>query len=330
MLLPLSPFRLFFILDFKIAMKADLKQLFNEFMWECEFVRKARPETLKGYIHAFSLLQKIIPAISLDSLTPSTITYFFKVLQERKRIVGKGIVKIGIKKSTTATYWRKLNTFFEWLVKREYLNRNPFKTMAYPTPEYEDRKYLSREQIERIFAAIYNHSDSSLLVLKRNLVLFYILLFCGLRREEVIHLQLRDIDFERRTLTVRAATSKSAMSRLIPLHPTVSLYLKDYLKQRQRYTTQYLIVSSKQDDRLTYNGLKHLVNKLVQRSGVRFHLHQFRHTFAVNYLKESNNLAQLKQLLGHKSITMTITYLRCLPVDQLRGDIETMSIDKFI
>lgn len=311
-------------------MKKDLHQLFNEFMYECEYVRKVRPETLRGYEYTFSLLLKIVPGLSLSSLTTNNITYFFKVLQERKRIVGKGIVKVGIKKSTAATYWRKLNTFFEWLAKRKQLNENPFNTMAYPTPEYDDRKYLTREQIERIFAAIHNHTDNNLLVLKRNLTLFYILLFCGLRREELIHLQIRDIDFDRRTLTVRAATSKSAMSRQIPIHPTVALYLKDYLKQRQKYTTQYLIVSSKQDDRLTYNGLKHLVQKLVIRSGVRFHLHQFRHTFAVNYLKESNNLAQLKQLLGHRSIAMTIMYLRCLPVDQLRGDIETMSIDKLL
>jgi site-specific recombinase XerD len=81
---------------------------------------------------------------------------------------------------------------------------------------------------------------------------------------------------------------------------------------------------------LSFDGLKHLVTVLRKWSGVRFHVHQFRHTFAVNFLKSSNNIAKLKQLLGHKDISMTIQYLRCLPPTEMRGDINGMSIDEFI
>jgi site-specific recombinase XerD len=118
--------------------------------------------------------------------------------------------------------------------------------------------------------------------------------------------------------------------RQLPLHSTVLLYLKDYLKERKNYITQYLIVSSSRDDKLSYDGLQHLINKLRLYSGVKFHLHQFRHTFAVNFLKSSNNLATLRQLLGHKDIKMTMVYLRCLPVDEMRNDVENMDIDRFI
>lgn len=201
--------------------------------------------------------------------------------------------------------------------------------MAYPKPEHEDRKFLKKEQVEKIFTAIHNHSGN-VLILKRNLAMFYILLFCGLRREELMLLQIRDIDFERKLLTVRAEISKSGMTRRLPLHPTAVLYLKDYLNQRKTYTTQYLIVSSKQDERLTYDGLEHLVKKIREVSKVRFHLHQFRHTFAINFLKGSNNIAKLKQLLGHRSISMTMAYLRCIPTDEMRNDIENMSIDNLI
>ena len=52
--------------------------------------------------------------------------------------------------------------------------------------------------------------------------------------------------------------------------------------------------------------------------------------FAVNFLRQSNNVYKLKELLGHKDISMTAMYLRCLPVDELRGDVEKMSIDNLI
>jgi integrase len=311
-------------------MKYNLYQLFEEFIFEAEFVNKARPETLRGYVHTFNLLMKLMPNLSIEILNTKTIIDFFHILQVRKRIVGKGKVREGIKKSTVATYWSKLNSFFEWLRIKGHITINPVSGMKCPTPVYEDRKFLKKEDVEKIIAAIHNTPSSNLLLLKRNLVLIYVLLFCGLRREELLFLQLRDIDFERKTLTVRAETSKIPRTRHLPLHSQVIMHLKDYLQERRKFITPYLIVSSSRDDRLSYDGLKHLVNKLKERSGINFHLHQFRHTFAVNFLKSSNNIAKLKQLMGHKDISMTMVYLRCLPTSEMRADIENMNIDSLI
>lgn len=311
-------------------MNKSLHQLFEEFLYESEFVQKSRRETLRGYKQAFLTFNKLLPDLELQSLTPETLTRFFKILEERKRVIGKGVIKVGIKKSTVATYWGKLNSFFKWLKLKNVIPVNPFSEMKYPVPVYENRKYLGKEEIEKILTAILNHSGRNVLLLKRNLVLFYILLFCGLRREELALLQIRDIALDRRVLTVRAENSKSGRTRHLPLHSIVVLYLKDYLKERRKYTTPYLFVSNSRDDRLTYDGIKHLTQKLCQVSGVRFHLHQFRHTFAVNFLKTSNNIAKLKQLLGHQDIRMTMVYLRCLPTNELRGDIEALSIDNLI
>lgn len=310
-------------------MKKDLLQLFDEFIFEAEYVRKARPKTLKGYRHTFSLFLKIQPNVTIQTLEPATIGQFFKMLQVRKRVVGKGIVKVGITKSTVATYWSKLSAFFGWLEARGYIQENPFRKMVYPTPSYDDKQYLKKEEIEKILASIYNHS-SSILLLKRNLAIFYILLFCGLRREELILLQIRDLDFERRIITVRAETSKSNKTRSLPLHSTTILHLKDYLHERKKYTTPYLIVSSTRDNRYTLDGMQHLITTLCRYSGVQFHLHQLRHTFAVNFLLSSNNLVKLQHLLGHKSILTTAVYLRCLPVDKMKADIQKLSIDTLI
>jgi len=313
-----------------VITRRNLQQLFDEFLYECEYARKVRPETLRGYISTFKLFNKLIPETSCEKITSQTVVTFFKMLQERKRIIGKGIVKVGIKKSTIATYWNKLNTFFKWLIAKHYIDANPFAILKYPSPSYEDKKFLKKEEIEKIITAIHIHHNNNIFILKRNLVLFYLLLFCGLRKEELMLLQIGDIDFERRILTVRGETSKSAKTRQVPLHSLLIMHLQDYVRSRKEYTTAYLLVSSKKDERLSYDGLKHLVDKLKFYSGVPFHLHQLRHTFAVNFLKTSNNIAKLRQLLGHKSISMTMSYLRCLPVDEMRGDIENLSIDNLI
>lgn len=313
-----------------LSMTKNLQQLFSEYISECQFARRSRPATIRGYQQTFITFCTIMPGIALQDLTSTTLTRFFKILEERKRIVGKGTVKVGVKKSTIATYWCKLNNFFTWLQRRNYLKENPFSGMTYPLPVYEDRKFLRRIQVEKILAAIHSHFNGNLLILKRNLVIFYLLMFCGLRREELLLLQIRDIDLERKIVTVRAETSKIPRTRYLPMHTQLASYLKDYLAARLGLTTPFLIVSSQRDDRLSYDGLKHLVTNLNNYSGVRFHLHQFRHTFAVNFLKNSNNIAKLKQLMGHKDIRMTLTYLRCLPTNEMRGDIESMNIDTLV
>ena len=237
---------------------------------------------------------------------------------------------MGVKKATIAAYWTKLNSFFKWLERLQYISRNPFQDFKQPTITYEDRKYLKRGDIEKILTAILIHCDTNILLLKRNLVIFYILLFCGLRREELLQLQIRDVDIEKKMLTVRAETSKSRRTRYVPLHSQVLLHLREYLQERRKYTTPRLIVSNGRDEGLTQNGLKHLVDTLRKISRVSFSLHQFRHTFAVIFLKANNNIAKLRQLLGHSDIRSTILYLRCLPPNEMRGDIENMSIDNLV
>ncbi len=311
-------------------MRKTIYQLFDEYILECEYSRKLRPETIRGYKETFKLLMKVIPDLTLETLTPIMITRFFKTLEDRKRTRHFGLLQEGIKKSTVRTYWSKLHNFFEWLRIRKYISESPFLGMRRPSVVYDNLKYLKKEEVEKIMTAVHYHSSNNLLLRKRNLALFYTLLFCGLRREELLLLQIRDIDMERKVLTVRAENSKIPRTRIIPLHAHVCMYLKDYLKERRHYSTAFLFVSRYKDQRLSYDGLDLLVKKIKATSRIKFHLHQFRHTFAVNFLKSSNNVVKLKQLMGHSDIRMTLVYLRCLPTHEMRADVENMMIDDFI
>jgi integrase/recombinase XerD len=312
-------------------MKKDLAYLHKQFMTECEFSVKLSPETLRGYQSSFDLLVKIMPGIELGDLSPEMITEYFKRLETRKRKVGRNTAKQGVKKSTIATYRSKLNKFFEWLRIKGFILENPFRKIAYPAVHYDDKKFLKREQIEKIFSAL-ALAPGKQLTKKRNMALFAVLLNCGLRRSEVINIHNYDIDFERKTLLVKAETSKSKRDRLIPLNSSVLPVLRDYLEERRRnhYTTPFFFVSSNRDDRITRDGLKHLVVNLNIKSGVNFHLHQFRHTFAVNMLNNGCDIAKLKQLMGHSDIRMTIVYLRCLPTKAMRADIERLTFENLI
>ncbi len=310
----------------------ELQKLFEDYILECEYIAVLRPETIRGYRNTFNVMMNAMPEITLEMLEPHTIRLLFKKLRERERKVGTKMMNTGIKTSTAATYRTKLNHFFKWLVAHKFLLKNPFDDMPYIRPMYADLRWLRKEEVEKIIGAVVTANYKNVFLSKRNLLIIYIFLFCGLRKGELLGLQVRDIDLDRKELTVRAETSKSKRSRIVPMNSKVLLQLKDYLQERnkRKLISPYLLVSDNLDHKFTNHGLKHLVNLLVRRSGVKFHPHRFRHTFAMNLLKQGCDIVKIQQLLGHTDLRMTAMYLRCIPVSEMRNGLERFSVDNML
>ncbi len=310
-----------------------LKPLHQEFMGYSRFIRQVSANTLRGYENAIDLLLKRYPDITTATLSPEILTGFFEWLQTRERIVGRGAIRQGVKKTTIATYWVKLTKFFSWLVLKGYLAANPLKdkTLEFPRIRYDDRKYLERKDMKKILRTVSETIQwQNNLIRSRNVAIIEVALYCGLRRTELLSLKVGDVDLTHGRLIVRAETSKSQMSRTIPLNSEVRQSLTGYLDERSRspilYTTPFLWVVGSKNAPLGSQGLSYLVKVLSAESQVKFHLHQLRHTFAVNFLHSSGHSSfKLQGLLGHRSIVSTAAYTRCLPPEIVRADLERMA-----
>ena len=304
------------------------QQLFAEFIKECQYAKRLRSETIRGYTEVFHVFVSIMPEVTeLKFLTMEMLSEFFKRLQTRERIVGIDTIKIGVKNSTIKTYQSKLNVFFEWLHRKALIQENPMRQIKPPELTYDDVRALNEDSVRKLYAAVSLHSTNTL-VLRRDTAMLSLLLFSGVRFGEFISIEVRDIDFDRQILTVRGQTSKSQKSRAIPLHTTLQFHLKDYIAERnkRKYQTQYLFVSVNSDCGLTRYGLKHWVKKLSVQSGVHFHIHQFRHSFATNLALKDVGAVKIQKLLGHSSLEMTMTYLRSISTEDMRDDINRLSI----
>jgi integrase len=201
------------------------------------FTRQVSASTLRGYQNAFDLLLKRYPDITTGMVSPELLIGFFEWLQTRERIVGRGAVRQGVKKTTIATYWIKLTKFFGWLVLKGYLASNPLKdkTLEFPRIRYDDRKYLERKDVKKIPRSVtVTVPWQSDLIRARNVAIIAVALFCGLRRTELLSLKVTDIDLTHGRLVVRGETSKSKTSRTIPLNSEVRQSLTEYLDERSR------------------------------------------------------------------------------------------------
>ena len=313
--------------------KKEMKILAQEFIEEARFASRRAEATIQGYESSLRLFGSIFPDIKYpDELSRQLLVRFFRELETRERKVGKGKIVKGVKLSTIATHWSKLNQFFKWLVVNNHMDNNPLSGIEFPNVEYLDKKYLTKEQIEKVFTVVsFNIEWRGSLVEKRNIVILSLALCCGLRKGEILGLKMTDIDLERKKVIVRAEISKSKLRREVPLNTFVLGKLKVYFEERKRLglISEYLLVSDK-DKKFTTHGLKHVVKKIKDASGVKFHMHLLRHSFAINLINNGCDVSKLKQLMGHRDIRMTAAYLRCLPIKSMRGDLEMLTLDNLL
>lgn len=300
-------------------MKDSIKSLHNRFLIDQQSIKHLSPRTIDGLRVSFDLLLKLMPNLTLEELTEKTLADFFHLLDTRSRIVGRGEVIKGVKKSTTASHWSRLNRFFKWLEKRGYIlkDHNPLRNIEFPKVYYDDRRYLSGSDVRKIINTVYSMPTANNFIKKRNIALFMTLLFTGIRRGEILGLEDRHVILDKNIIKIPKEISKSRIDRTVLINRELRQVLEDYIGEK-RGSFNYFFLSNNTKTRLSQDGFKHLIQKVKDLSGVNFHAHQFRHTYAVNFLRQKGDSAQLKQLLGHMDLRMTSQYLRCLPNESMR------------
>lgn len=313
----------------------ELETLFQDFINEQVHLRNARKATVEGYTAAMQLFLRTNKNADLRSIQMrETWVGFFSHLNQRDRLVGTEMKHTGVKSSTIRTYASKMNSFLRWLQATGHIKENALFKIELPQVEYVDRRRLTESEIQRLMQTCkYDIPWTSDFVRIRNYTMLRTLLFTGIRLGELLGLRVEDIKMDTGTIVVRAETSKSKSVREIPIHHELAIDLRAYLTARREhpieYTTPGLFVSSTQDRTFSIHGLKHFVKKLVKESGVAFHVHRMRHTFAAEMNRHGVALNHLQQLMGHRSSTMTLVYGRNVSVDTLRGDVQKIGSDGF-
>ncbi len=307
-----------------------LSVLFEKYLCECQYSKGLRPRTLTGYLEVFNTFQKIVPeVITVEDLSPQVMTVFFKRISTRERIVGKDTIRIGVKPSTIKTYHNKLIAFFKWLEENNHIENKSLtqKIITPPEPIYNDERALTKDDISKIIASIALNTTHDEFLYKRDMLIISLLIYTGIRKTELLSLKVQDIDFGQRSLFINGKTSKSKKSRSVPLHITVVMHLKNYLALRKARgtTTDALIISSKRDKGFSEHGLKNWIQKYRRLSGVKFHLHQMRHSFACSLARTGADITTIMKALGHTTMRMTERYLRSINSENSRDYIDKLS-----
>jgi site-specific recombinase XerD len=136
---------------------------------------------------------------------------------------------------------------------------------------------------------------------------------CGLRVTECIHLKLTDIDLQSNFIHIRH--SKNGKSRYVPVPKVLHMDLKLAIS-RTMHESPWLFPSPKFPDRpVTPRALQQTLGKAAAAAGISKQLspHSLRHTYATLLLDSGTNLRVIQELLGHSDISTTMVYTHVNP-----------------
>jgi len=212
--------------------------------------------------------------------------------------------------------------FFAFLAAETYLPEDP--ALALEQPKHKPAEVgdvLTVTQIRRLLAAA--KTDPIGLRDRASVELLYA---TGVRRTELLSLDLDDLGHEQRELVVRRG--KGGKGRKLPVTRSAYEALSTYLElARPKLVTSHvdsasaLLISSR-GTRLDPMGLKRTFLRLGKASGLRcrLHAHMFRRTFATHLLQGGASLRHIQLLLGHKNLSTTAVYLK-LDTSELRREV---------
>jgi len=165
-----------------------------------------------------------------------------------------------------------------------------------PRPEKRLPNVLSKEDVKKILDAPVNLKHRMMLALSYS---------CGLRRSEVLNLQLSDIQSARGLIFIREAKGKK--DRVVPLSHRILEMLREYYRCFR--PKQYLF-EGQGGKRYSDRSLEKVMQQAVQRASIHqpATLHWLRHSFATHLLESGTDLRTIQELLGHKSSKTTELY----------------------
>jgi len=202
-----------------------------------------------------------------------------------------------------------VRAYFKWLARQNVLLWNPASELELPRLERRLPKHvLTASEAELVLA----QPDVREPMGVRDRAILEVLYSTGIRRMEVVHLSVYDLDAERGTLMVRQGKGKK--DRMVPIGEQAIAWLERYLNDVRPGLvvppdegTLFLTATGEE---LSPNRLTQLVREYVNAAdtGKKGACHLFRHTMATLMLEGGADIRYIQEMLGHVELSTTQIY----------------------
>jgi integrase/recombinase XerD len=242
----------------------------------------------------FKQFQEHFGDIEVESITTENLLAYQTFLMKR------------ISASSVKVHWRCHRSFFKW-AEKELKIGNPQVIIEPPRYRSKEIYPFSQEQVKALLKA----SSKS----RRNTAMILLLLDSGVRVSEMCRLEIKDYDANTGEIRINPfETGLKSRPRTVYLGLNARNALWRYLSTRdgeeRKDRTAPLIGTIRQPHSMERRSVDHILERIGEEAGVEnVHAHRFRHTFAIEFLRNGGDIFTLQRILGHATLMMVRHYL---------------------
>lgn len=240
----------------------------------------------------------------IRTITTSDVFDFLSYLStDRLTTADSAFPEYGISPSSRARKLSAIKSFFKYLtVRTKQLTDNPVADLEYPKLRKSLPKYLTIEQSAALLQAVSGVNQ------KRDYAILMLFLNCGIRRSELVGLNLTDI-YEDRIRVV----GKGNKERFVYFGSSCRKALDVYLAERNKkiLSDNRAVFGSRNGNRISVEAVHRLVKKALLQAGLdatQFSAHKLRHTAATMMLSGGVDVKTVQEVLGHENLNTTQIY----------------------
>ena len=209
----------------------------------------------------------------------------------------------GIGSSGRARKLSAIKSFYKYLtVRTKQLADNPVADMEYPKLRKSLPKYLTLEQSARLLSSVSGTNE------KRDYAILMLFLNCGIRRSELVGLNISDV-YEDRIRVI----GKGNKERFVYFGSACKKAIDTYMIERNKkvLTDNRALFGSRNGNRISVTAVHRLVEKALKQAGLdstQFSAHKLRHTAATMMLSGGVDIKTVQEVLGHENLNTTQIY----------------------
>lgn len=302
-------------------------------VWVKEYTVNLKDTTLKSYKDNIELhIKPGLGAIRIDKLTPTMIQRFYNKMLRNGRCFAEGRkidkdTEKGLSPKTIKNIHNVLHKALNQATKPPHslIKYNPSDSVELPKVPQREMSVLTEDEVSALLQSLEGDWHYPM---------FYVDLFCGLRRGELLGLQWKNISFEKGTITVTGQVQrervKGGILRIVPLkndkprtiYPPQSVFtvLKDHRAMQEALKDQVIadggtwedtgaVFSNGKGGWLEGSAVYRSLKRHLKKAGISsVRLHDLRHTYATASIAEGVDIKTLQESLGHHDPGFTLKF----------------------
>lgn len=216
----------------------------------------------------------------------------------------------GLSHTTVHTYWRAVASALNRIADQDG-TVSPARFAARPEPGLRRPRALPRATVEELFRFVRNQQWGSPLERTRNVALVGVMALAGLRRGEVLRLEVGDVQLSAMTLRIRCGKGRGGgRDRTAYMTPQLVTLLSEYLSERRRAGRMQpeVFTSLDGDRRIGEVTIRRLFARIRAGTGIYVTPHMLRHSYATMLRQAGVSDRVAMELLGHRSLAVLQRY----------------------